>query len=184
MITYSINAHPAIALMFSQTGTDVLPRRDEGSDKPSATIEPHRIMVPTRTRTQTAGLKVRCRYHYTTAAHIIVMGCHFCPTFSIFWEAVVVCQFGNTQNSCKKYDFSELFTNYVHLNSNFALLLAPLWCISTSNLGSRPPLLNVPLLFYFLSARAKNDQTDGRFLAEKNIITPGGVFRISKKRGA
>ena len=27
-----------------QTGSDVLPRRDEGSDKPSATIEPHRIM--------------------------------------------------------------------------------------------------------------------------------------------
>ena len=25
MITYSINAHPVIALMFSQTGTDVLP---------------------------------------------------------------------------------------------------------------------------------------------------------------
>jgi hypothetical protein len=50
MITYSINAHPVIALMFSQTGTDVLPQRDEGSDKPSATIEPHRIMVPTRTR--------------------------------------------------------------------------------------------------------------------------------------
>ena len=68
MITYSINAHPVIALMFSQTGTDVLPRRDEGSDKPSATIEPHRIMVPTRTRTQAAGLKVRCRYHYTTSA--------------------------------------------------------------------------------------------------------------------
>ena len=57
MITYSINAHPVIALMFSQTGTDVLPRRDEGSDKPSATIEPHRIMVPTRIRTQAAGLK-------------------------------------------------------------------------------------------------------------------------------
>ena len=37
-----------MALMFSQTGTDVLPRRDEGSDLPSATIEPHRIMVPTR----------------------------------------------------------------------------------------------------------------------------------------
>ena len=69
MITYSINAHPVIALMFSQTGTDVLPRRDEGSDKPSATIEPYRIMVPTRTRTQAAGLKVRCRYHYTTAEH-------------------------------------------------------------------------------------------------------------------
>ena len=73
MITYSINAHPVIALMFSQTGTDVLPRRDEGSDRPSVTIEPHRIMVPTRTRTQAAGLKVRCRYHYTTAAHI----CHY-----------------------------------------------------------------------------------------------------------
>ena len=69
MITYSINAHPVIALMFSQTGTDVLPCRNEGSDKPSAMIEPHRIMVPTRTRTQTVGLKVRCRYHYTTAAH-------------------------------------------------------------------------------------------------------------------
>ena len=73
-ITYSINAHPVIALMFSQTGTDVLPRRDEGSDKPSPTIEPHRIMVPTRTRTQAAGLKVRCRYHYTTAAHIRIVG--------------------------------------------------------------------------------------------------------------
>ena len=69
MITYSINAHPVIALMFSQTGTDVLPRRDEGSDKPSGTIELHRIMVPTQTQTQAAGLKVRCRYHYTTAAH-------------------------------------------------------------------------------------------------------------------
>ena len=67
MITYSINAHPVIALMFSQTGTGVLPRRDEGSDKPSATIEPHRIMVQNRTRTQAAGLKVRCRYHFTTA---------------------------------------------------------------------------------------------------------------------
>ena len=43
MITYSINAHPVIALMFGQTGTDVLPRRDEGSDKPSATIEPHTV---------------------------------------------------------------------------------------------------------------------------------------------
>ena len=72
MITYSINAHPVIALMFSQNGTDVLPWRDEGSDKPSATIEPHRIMVPTRTRTQAAGLKVRCRYHYTTAAHSVM----------------------------------------------------------------------------------------------------------------
>ena len=71
MITYSINAHPVIALMFNQTGTDVLPRRDEGSDKPSATIEPHRIMVATRTRTQATGLKVRCRYHYTTAAHML-----------------------------------------------------------------------------------------------------------------
>ena len=30
-----------------------------------------RIMVLTRTRTQAAGLKVRCRYHYTTAAHIL-----------------------------------------------------------------------------------------------------------------
>ena len=66
MKTYSINVHPVIALMFSQTGTDVLPRRDEGSDKPSATIEPHRIMmVQTRTRTQAVGLKV----HYTIAAH-------------------------------------------------------------------------------------------------------------------
>ena len=44
MITHSINAHPVIALMFSQTGTDVLPRRDEGPDKLSATISPHRIM--------------------------------------------------------------------------------------------------------------------------------------------
>ena len=60
--------------MFSQTDTDVLPRRDEGSDKPSATIEPHRIMVPTQTRTQAAGLKVRCRYHYTTAAHKYATG--------------------------------------------------------------------------------------------------------------
>ena len=78
MITYSINAHPVIALMFSQTGTDVLPRRNEGSDKPSASIEPHSIMVPTRTRTQAARLKVRCRYHYTTAAHFkftILMAC-------------------------------------------------------------------------------------------------------------
>ena len=72
MITYSINVHPVIALMFSQTGTDVLPRRDEGSDKPSATIEPHRILVQTRTRTQAAGLKVRCRFCYTTVAHYIV----------------------------------------------------------------------------------------------------------------
>ena len=72
-ITYSINAHPVIALMFSQTGTDVLPRRDEGCDKPSATIEPLRIMVPTRTRTQAAGLKVRCRYHYTTAGHYVML---------------------------------------------------------------------------------------------------------------
>ena len=70
MITYSINAHPVIALMFSQTGTDVLPRRDEGSDKPSATIEPHRIIAPSRTRTRAAGLKVRCRNHYTTATHM------------------------------------------------------------------------------------------------------------------
>ena len=80
MITYSINAHPVIALMFSQTGADVLPRRDEGSDKPSATIEPHRIMIPTRTRTQAAGLKVRCRYHYTTAAHLPL---HF-PLYPVF----------------------------------------------------------------------------------------------------
>ena len=79
MITYSINAHPVIALMFSQSGTDVLPWRDEGSDKPRATIEPHRIMVPTRTRTQAAGLKVRCRYHYTTAAHIYYRGTHILP---------------------------------------------------------------------------------------------------------
>ena len=42
MITYSINAYPVVILMFSQTGTDLLPLRDEGSDKPSATIEPHR----------------------------------------------------------------------------------------------------------------------------------------------
>ena len=32
--------------MFSQTGTDVLPRMDDGLDKPIATIEPHRIRVP------------------------------------------------------------------------------------------------------------------------------------------
>ena len=45
MRIYSINVHPVIALMVSQTGTDVLPRRDERSDKPNAMIEPHRIMV-------------------------------------------------------------------------------------------------------------------------------------------
>ena len=55
--------------MFIQTGTDVLPRRDEGSDEPSAMIEPHRIMVQTRTQKRSAGLKVRCRNHYTTMAH-------------------------------------------------------------------------------------------------------------------
>ena len=27
-------------------------------------------MVPTRTRTRTAGLKVRCRYHYTTVTQM------------------------------------------------------------------------------------------------------------------
>ena len=72
MITYSINVHPVVALMFSRTGTNVLPLRDEGSDKPSATIEPHRIMVPrlpTRIWTRAAGLKVRCHNHYTTAAN-------------------------------------------------------------------------------------------------------------------
>ena len=35
--------------MFSQSGTDVLLRRDEGSGKPCAMIEPNKIMVPTRT---------------------------------------------------------------------------------------------------------------------------------------
>ena len=53
--------------MFSWTGTDVLPRMNEGSDKPSATIEPRRIMVPTRTWTWAAGMKVQCRNHCTTA---------------------------------------------------------------------------------------------------------------------
>ena len=79
MITYSSNAYPVIALMFSQTGTDVLPLRDEGSDKPSATIEPHRIMVPTRNRTQAAGFKVRSRNHYTTAAHYTTAEIEECP---------------------------------------------------------------------------------------------------------
>ena len=90
MITYSINAHPVIALMFSQTGTDVLPRRDEGSDKPSATIEPHRIMVPTRTRTQAAGLKVRCRYHYTTAAHIALIVLIVLKTSVLYCTVLIV----------------------------------------------------------------------------------------------
>ena len=47
MITYAVNAHPVVALMFTQTVTVVRLRMDEDSDKPSATIEPHRIMVPT-----------------------------------------------------------------------------------------------------------------------------------------
>ena len=64
MITYSINVHmivhPVLVLMSSQTGTDVPPRRVEGSDKPRATIKPHRIIIPTQTRNRPAGLKVRC----------------------------------------------------------------------------------------------------------------------------
>ena len=68
-VSFKTVLNAVIALMFSQTGTDVLPRRDEGSDNPSAKVEPHRIMVPTRTGIQAAGLKVRCRYHYTTAAY-------------------------------------------------------------------------------------------------------------------
>ena len=36
----SINLHaPVTAFMFSWSGTDVLPRRDEGSGKPRAMIE-------------------------------------------------------------------------------------------------------------------------------------------------
>ena len=31
--------------MFSLTGTYVLSQRNEGSDKPSVTIEPHRIII-------------------------------------------------------------------------------------------------------------------------------------------
>ena len=46
MITFSNTIHPVIA-----------------------TIEPHIIIVPTRTWTRAAGLKVRCRNHYTTMAH-------------------------------------------------------------------------------------------------------------------
>ena len=101
MITYSINAHPVIALMFSQTGTDVLPRRDEGSDKPSATIEPHRIMVPTRTRTQAAGLKVRCRYHYTTAAHRIVA--LLSKTLSLHYRLLPQLIFHKSNEQCVHY---------------------------------------------------------------------------------
>ena len=69
MITYTIKVHPVIALMFSQTGTDVLPRRDEDLDEFSAAIEPHRIMVQTWTQTRAGGLKVRSRTT-TTAAHV------------------------------------------------------------------------------------------------------------------
>ena len=70
--------------MFSQTGTDVLPRRDEGSDKPSATIEPHRIIVPTRTRTGAARFKIRCSNHYTTAAHLHVWTTRWGPGKSVW----------------------------------------------------------------------------------------------------
>ena len=45
-----------------------LPRRDEGSDKPSATIEPHRIMVPTQT--QGGRIESSMPLPYYTAAHI------------------------------------------------------------------------------------------------------------------
>ena len=55
--------HTVIALMFSQTGTDVLPHGGWRLE-----IKPHRIMVPTRTRTQAAWLNVRCCNYYTTAA--------------------------------------------------------------------------------------------------------------------
>ena len=51
MMTFSTNAHSVIVLilMFSQTGTNVLSRRNAGSDKPNATIEHLKIMIPTRT---------------------------------------------------------------------------------------------------------------------------------------
>ena len=55
--------------MFSPTSTYVLPGRDKGSDKPSATIEPNRIMVPSKISTWAAGLKVKCRNNYSTTAH-------------------------------------------------------------------------------------------------------------------
>ena len=58
---FSIKPHPVIALMFSQTDTAVLSRRDEGSDKPSVMIKSHRIMISTQTWTLAARLKVR--YH-------------------------------------------------------------------------------------------------------------------------
>ena len=57
MITYSIFAHQVTALLFSQTGTDLLPRRNGDLDKPSATINPYKIMVLTRTWTRAVGLK-------------------------------------------------------------------------------------------------------------------------------
>ena len=46
----SINLHaPVTAFMFSCSGTDILHRRDEGSDEPVQSLEPHRISAPTRT---------------------------------------------------------------------------------------------------------------------------------------
>ena len=43
-----INLHaPVTTFMFSCSGTDVRPRRDEGSGKrPVQSIEPHRILAP------------------------------------------------------------------------------------------------------------------------------------------
>ena len=70
---FSTNAHLVIALIFSQIGTDVLPRSVEGSKYTSATIESHGIMVPTRSWTRAGGLKFQRRNHHTkryTATHI------------------------------------------------------------------------------------------------------------------
>ena len=44
-LTYSFQFIPNHSFAFSQTGTKVLPGKNEGSDRPNAEIKSHRIMV-------------------------------------------------------------------------------------------------------------------------------------------
>ena len=70
MIT-SINIHAVIALMFSQTGTDVLLRRDEGLNKIQCHDQTSYNNGPESDSNQDGRIEspISLYYHYTTTAH-------------------------------------------------------------------------------------------------------------------
>jgi hypothetical protein len=84
----SINMHaPVTAFMFSCTGTDVLPQRDEGSGKPCAVYQASwNIGTHSGLEPGTSGSTVQSSNHYTTAAHTAHTKTNKCnnPLFTFF----------------------------------------------------------------------------------------------------